>query len=113
MSVILRAREEAAIARIAAALDFTLDATRLRADELEEMAALIERSSPSELRCNGVFPDEIDEDPEPGIAHGHPFHFTWGDTVVRGRVDPACVVELETKGLTVNEVFDFCDGQAP
>ncbi len=42
MSAALRAREEAAIQRIAAALDFRLDATRLRADELEEMATTLE-----------------------------------------------------------------------
>jgi hypothetical protein len=38
VSAVLRAREELAIARIAAALDFPLNTTRLRADELEEMA---------------------------------------------------------------------------
>jgi hypothetical protein len=42
VSAALRAREEAAIARIAASLDFTLDVGRLRADELEEMATLSE-----------------------------------------------------------------------
>jgi hypothetical protein len=61
VSAALRAREGAALARIAAALDFKLDATRLRADELEEMAALIERSS--ELFNPDVSHDEIDEDP--------------------------------------------------
>jgi hypothetical protein len=64
VSAALRTREEAAIARIADALGFTLNPARLRADELEEMAAMVGALPRAELRCNGVFPDEIDEDPE-------------------------------------------------
>lgn len=38
MSAALRAREEAALARIAGALGFTLNPARLRADDLEDLA---------------------------------------------------------------------------
>jgi hypothetical protein len=78
VSAALRAREEQAIQRIADALGFVRVSDRLRADELEEMAVRaehparrlwegepfpVERAQQPELFCNGVFPDEIDEDP--------------------------------------------------
>ncbi len=61
---------------------------------------------PADYYLRDVQPDEIDEDPAPGIEHGHPFHLQLPSGVVlRGRVDPQCEAELAAEGVTPNEVF--------